>query len=335
MQLVRSLAAIGVAVATLAAPGIAAAQWKPTRPINIIVPWAAGGATDQLVRVTASELEKALGQKIVVLNQPGASGSVGTKNAMDAPRDGYTWTSGAPKDLGIYRVLGMLDTGVRDWHLYLALTMPCIVSVNVDSPYKDMKQLLDALRTRGDQIAVATAGVNSSGHTAMESIAKHTGIKYRHVTYDGGNPAVIATVAGETQVTPQLASEQVEMIRAKRLRPLAVVGDKPLEVEGFGRIPALSEFVPGFREPFSYFGIFIPKGVPDEVVQTMNRIWTEQIAKSEAVRKYAASRGALFVTLSGEEAQKASFPAIQSAAWTQFDAGKAKVSPDTVGIPRP
>jgi tripartite-type tricarboxylate transporter receptor subunit TctC len=335
MKPVRSLVVLAAAAAAIAMPGVASAQWKPTRPINIIVPWAAGGATDQLVRVTAVELEKALGQKIVVLNQPGASGSIGTKNALEAPKDGYTWTSGAPKDLGIYRVLGMLDTGVQDWHLYLNLTMPCIVSVNVDSPYKDMKQLLDALKTKGDQVAVATAGLNSSGHTAMESIAKATGIKYKHVTYDGGNPAVIATVAGETQVTPQLASEQIEMIKAKRLRPLAVVGDKALDVEGYGRIPALAEFVPGFKEPFSYFGIFVPKGVPDEVVQTLNKIWSEQIAKSAAIQKYAASRGALFVALSGEEAQKNAFPAIQSAAWTQFEAGKAKVSPDTVGIPRP
>jgi AcrR family transcriptional regulator len=75
-------------------------------PINIIVPWAAGGATDQVTRVAAGELEEALGAKIVVINQPGASGSIGTMNAMNAPRDGYTWTAGAPKQLGTYPVLG-------------------------------------------------------------------------------------------------------------------------------------------------------------------------------------------------------------------------------------
>ena len=81
-------------------PCSALAQWKPTKPINIIVPWAAGGATDQMIRITAADLEEALGQKIVVLNQPGTSGSIGSKNALEAPKDGYTWTSGAPKDLG-------------------------------------------------------------------------------------------------------------------------------------------------------------------------------------------------------------------------------------------
>ena len=91
-------------------PARAQAQnWKPTRPINLIVPWAAGGSTDQITRVTAAELEKVLGQTIVIVNQPGASGSIGTKSAFDAPRDGYTWTAGAAQDLGTYQTLGSLE----------------------------------------------------------------------------------------------------------------------------------------------------------------------------------------------------------------------------------
>jgi tripartite-type tricarboxylate transporter receptor subunit TctC len=120
--------AVGLTGLTLSA-AVQAQQWKPTKPINVIVPWAAGGATDQMIRITAGDLEAALGQKIVVLNQPGASGSIGTKNALEAPKDGYTWTSGAPKDLGSYKILGMVDTTVRDWHLYLHLALPTIVSV--------------------------------------------------------------------------------------------------------------------------------------------------------------------------------------------------------------
>jgi len=160
-------------------------------------------------------------------------------------------------------------------------------------------------------------------------------VKYRHVTYDGGNPAVVATVAGETQVTTQLAVEQADMIRGKRLRPLATVSDKPLELEGFGTIPPLSSTLPGFTAPANYFGIFIPKGVPDEVVKTIEKIWTDNISKSEAIRKYATTRGALFAPSFGDAAQKAAFPAVQANAWLLFEGGKAKVSPDTVGIPKP
>src|SRR5665647_1119944 len=280
-----SLAALALGIALPAA----AQQWKPTRPINLIVPWAAGGSTDQVTRVTAAELEKVLGQTIVVINQPGASGAIGTKSALDAPRDGYTWTAGAAQDLGTYQTLGSLNSSIKDWNLFLNVANIQVIGVNPKTPYNTAKELLDAMKAKPGQISVATAGVTSAGHNAMELIAKVTGVKYRHVTYDGGNPAVVATVAGEAEVTTQLAVEQADMIRGKRLRPLATVSDKPLEIEGYGVIPPLSQTLPGFTAPANYFGIFIPKGVPDEVVKTVQKIWDENISKSEALKKYAAS----------------------------------------------
>ena len=313
----------------------ALAQWKPDRPITLIVPWAPGGSTDQVSRVTAAELEKHLGQKIVIMNQPGASGSVGTKNAMAAPADGYTWTAGGAKDLGTYKVLGMLETSASDWNLYLNVAHIAVVGVNADTPFKTMPELLAAMKANPGSISVATAGVNSSGHSAIESIARVAGVSYKHVTYDGGAPAAVAAASGETQVTTQLAAEQTDMIRAKKIRPLAVVGDKSIEIEGFGTIPPLSQFIPGFKDPINYFGIFVPKGAPAEVKQTLDKIWATEMVKSEALKKYAQSRGAMFAPMAGDEAQKAVFPAIQSYAWTQQAAGKAKVSPDTVGIPKP
>jgi tripartite-type tricarboxylate transporter receptor subunit TctC len=331
----RSVMRTLAGTALLAAVGSAQAQWQPSKPITIIVPWAPGGSTDQVTRVTAAELEKALNQKIVILNQPGASGSVGTKNAMDAPKDGYTWTAGAAKDLGTYKVLGMVDTSAKDWNMYLNVAHIAVVGVNADAPYKTMKELLDAMKAKPGSISVATAGVNSSGHSAIEAIARNAGVTYKHVTYDGGNPAVVATVAGETQVTTQLAAEQTDMIRAKKIRPLAVVGDKALEIEGFGSVPPLSQFIPGFKDPINYFGIFVPKGVPAEVTATLDKAWASQIANNETLKKYAQSRGALFAPMAGDTAQAAVFPAIQAYAWTQQAAGKAKVSPDTVGIAKP
>src|SRR5215470_342455 len=331
----KSAAGAALALAAALVSFGAAAQWRPTKPITIIVPWSAGGSTDQVTRVTAGELEKVLGQKVVIVNQPGASGSIGTKNALEAPKDGYTWTAGAAQDLGAYRSLGMLDTNLADWHLFLHVANVPVVGVNANAPYKAMSELLDAMKAKPGQISVATAGVTSGGHNAMEAISRASGVKYRHVTYDGGNPAVVATVAGEAEVTTQLAVEQADMIRGKRLRPLATVSDKALELEGYGSIPPLSQTLPGFSAPANYFGIFIPKGVPDEVVKTVEKAWADTISKSEALKKYAASRGALFAPQFGDAAQKAVFPAVQANAWLLFDGGKAKVSPDTVGIPKP
>jgi tripartite-type tricarboxylate transporter receptor subunit TctC len=324
------------ASAVLACSLPAAAQnWKPSRPINLIVPWAAGGSTDQVTRVAAAELEKALGQTIVIVNQPGASGAIGTKSALDAAKDGYTWTAGAAQDLGAYQALGSVNTSIKDWHLFLNVANVQVISVNPQRPWKNAKELLDDMKAKPGQISVATAGVTSAGHAAMDQIAKVTGVKYKEVSYEGGNPAVVATVAGEADATTQLAVEQADMIRGKRLRPLATVSDKPLELEGYGTIPPLSSMLPGFTAPANYFGIFIPKGVPDEVVKTVERIWTQNVVKSEALKKYATSRGALFNPLAGEEAQKAVWPAVQSNVWNLHASGKTKVAPDTVGIPKP
>jgi tripartite-type tricarboxylate transporter receptor subunit TctC len=191
------------------------------------------------------------------------------------------------------------------------------------------------MKANPGKISVATAGIGSAGHSAIDLTARAAGVTYKHVTYDGGNPAVIAAVAGEAEVTPQLAGEQADMIRGKRLRPLATISEKPLNLEGYGTIPPLADTLPGFIAPLNYFGIFIPKGVPDNVVKTIEKIWVENIAKSESLKNYAVNKGALFSPLYGEEAQKAAMPAVQANAWTLFNSGKAKVSPDTVGIPKP
>jgi len=327
--------ALLAALLSASAGSVMAQQWKPTHPINLIVPWAAGGSTDQVTRVTAAELEKALGQTIVIVNQPGASGAIGTKSALDATKDGYTWTAGAAQDLGTYETLGSVKTRLADWNLFLTVANIQVIGVNPSTPYQNAKQLIDAMKAAPGKISVATAGVTSAGHNAMDLISKATGVKYRDVSYDGGNPAVVAAVSGEAELTTQLAVEQADMIRGKRLRPLATVSDKPLELEGYGTIPPLSATVPGFSAPANYFGIFIPKGVPDEVVKTVEKLWVENIAKSDALKKYAASRGALFAPSYGEAAQKAVLPAVQANAWMLFENGKAKVSPDSVGIAKP
>lgn len=326
------------ASAVFAVSGAASAQnypWKPDRPINIIVPWAAGGSTDQVVRVTAAEIEKALGQKVVIINQPGASGSIGTKNALEAAKDGYTWASGAAKDLGTYAVSGLLDTKIADWRLYLSVINVSILSANPNAPYKSAKDLVDAMKAKPNSVSVATAGINSSGHAAIEAFTRALNVTYKHISYDGGNPAVNATVAGETEITPQLAVEQAAMIRAKRLKPLAVLSDKPLELEGFGTIPPVTQSVAGFKPDANYFGIFVHKDAPATVKQTLDMVWKDVISKSDAVRKYAAANGAQFAPVYGDDALKAAMPAIRTTAWQLHAAGKSKVSPDTVGIAKP
>ena len=334
----RTLTATALAAcAALFAATAAAAQdypWKPDRPVTIIVPWAAGGSTDQMARIVAAELEAALKQKFVVVNQPGASGSIGTKNALDAAKDGYTWAAGAAVDVGTYRVLGLLDTGLPDWKLYFAVANVNVVAVNPNAPFKDFANFVEALKKDGDNITVATAGLSSAGHNMMESIRANAAIKYKHVTYNGGAPAVLATVSGETKAVAQLLVEMSEHIKAKRLIPLAAQSEKPVVLEGYGEIPPVTKWLPKMAAPLNYFGIWVHKDAPKAVHDTMDAVWKDKISKSEAIQKYAQSRAAIFAPLYGKDAFDESMKMVRYTAWLYHDAGKSKVSPDTVGIPK-
>jgi len=313
----------------------AAQEWKPNKPIRLIVPWGAGGSTDQAVRSITGDIEDALGQKVVVVNQPGGGGAIGTKSVLDSPCDGYTWASGAVKDLGTYIITGVLNTKVQDWNIYLNSGNATVVSVNPNAPIKDFKEFLEMMKKDPIKLSVAVAGVPSAGHSAIEAIKLANGGDYKLVSYDGGNPAVISTVSGETMATPQLLSEQIEMIRAKKLRPLAALTPDDLVIEGYGAVPSATKWLPKVAADPVYFGIWIPKCAPKEVVETMNKVWKEKIATSKALKNFADLRGQIVAPYSGEEAMKKAMPTIVNAAWGLYDGGKAKVKPDTVGMARP
>ena len=240
-----------------------------------------------------------------------------------------------PKDhLELGTALGLLDTELKEWKTFFAVANVTAISVNPSAPFKDFGAFLEVLKERGDSVPVATAGLSSAGHNMMESIRAAMPIKYKHVTYNGGAPAVLATVAGETQAVSQLLVEMSEHIKGKRLIPLAVMAEKPVMLDGYGEIPATTKWLPKMPAPMNYFGIWVHKDAPPAVIQTMEMVWKNRMAKSEAVQKYAAARSAIFAPLSGQEAQDEAFKMVRYTAWLYFDAGKAKVSPDTLGIQR-
>ncbi len=318
----------------LAATAPAVAQWEPDKPINIIVPWSAGGSTDQVTRVVAPILEEALGTPIVVVNQPGASGSIGTKAALDAPRDGYTWTANAIANNATYAVTGLVeDTSIEDYHIYLHVANVPVVSVNADAPYEDFGALLEAMKADGS-VTVGTAGVNSSGGMALAALneAAEGELGARMVTYDGGNPAVLAAASGEVVATTQLAVEQTEMIKAGRLRPLAVLSDKALNVEGIDPIPPITNWLPDMHIAPDYFGVFIPVGAPQEVYDTVDRVWEEHVMTSEALQNYATERGADFNPSYGDEALERAMPVVRAEACARVDRGEAVIDPSEIGI---
>ena len=328
----KTASVAALAVATALAAGTAAADWQPSGPINIIVPWGAGGSTDQVTRVTAPIIAEALGVSVVIVNQPGASGSIGTQAVLDAPRDGLTWTANAIKNNSTYSISGLLeDTDIDDWHIYLSVANAPLVSVPANSEFEDFGQLLEAFRERGSDITVATAGVTSSGGTAISNLATAGGFEFRMISYDGGAPAAVATAAGESMVTTQLAVEQIELVRGGRLRPLAILSNEPLIVEGVDPIPPITDWLDMPIAP-DYFGIFIPRGVPDEVIATMDRIWEENVATSPALREYAETFGAVFAPSWGEAARAASIPIAIADACGKASRGEAVFDPIELGF---
>jgi tripartite-type tricarboxylate transporter receptor subunit TctC len=313
--------------------GASGQEWKPDKPINIIVPWAAGGSTDQVTRVAAPLLEKALGQPVVVINQPGASGATGTAAALAAPRDGYTWTANAVANNATYAITGLVpNTSIKDYRIYLSVANIPVVSVHPDTPWQDMGQLLEAMKSQ-EKPAVATAGVNSSGGMALAALQEASGGQGRMISYDGGGPAAIATAGGEAQVTTQLASEQAELIKGGKLRPLAALSDKPLEIRGLDKpIPPITQWLPDMHTAPDYFGILIPAGAPQEVYDTVDKAWQEAIMNSQEFKTYALERGAVFDPAYGEEALKKATPVIISEACARVERGEAVVQPSEFGI---
>ena len=333
----RTVFIVALISLVLLAFSVQAQDWKPRKPITIIVPWGAGGSTDQITRLTAGILEPKLGQKIVIVNQPGASGSVGTNSVLQAPRDGYTWASGAAADLGTYKIQGMLDTVIQDWTLFLTVANIQVFAVNANSPYKTMDDLLKAFKDKPGQIAVATAGQSSAGHIAIETLKKYTGITYKHVTYDGGNPAVIATVSGEAEVVPQLAVEEADMLRARKAARPRRPRQQAADDQGPRRIPSrpITKWIPEYKPGSNYFGIFLPRARRTRWSTPWQSCgWrSSRTSRRSRTTPWSAARSSIPPTAT--TAQKKAMAYLQPVAWLYYEAGKAKISPDTVGIPKP
>lgn len=309
--------------------------WKPNKTITLIVPWGAGGATDQTCRTVASEMEPILGQKIAVVNQPGASGSTGQKSAFDADHDAYTWAGNADASVATYQVLGLTpEISHRDWQAYFAIFTPCVIAVNPDSDITDWDSLIEAFQTR--KVDVASAGIGAGGHIAAEAfVGNLDGIDdYNHVPYGGGNPAVVATVSGETEVVMQLSMEVADMLRAGKLRAIAAMDSKPLKISGVDEIPAITDFAAGFPSVGFNFGLYIPKDIPADAAEAIGKAFDEA-AKSQAVADLAESRGSVAVSIRGEEADAIMEQAASMFGWLLYDAGVAEVNPANYNIEKP
>lgn len=183
---------------------------------------------------------------------------------------------------------------------------------------------------------MASAGIGAGGHIAAEAFVGNVdGVdEYNHVPYKGGNPAVVATVAGETEVVMQLSMEVADMLRAGKLRAIAAMDNQPLNITDVEEIPPITDFSPGFPSVGFNFGLFIPEDIPADAKEAIGMAF-DQAADTDAVRDLAESRGSVAVSIRGDEADAIMEQAASMFGWLLYDAGVAEVDPGNFDIEKP
>jgi tripartite-type tricarboxylate transporter receptor subunit TctC len=219
--------------------------------------------------------------------------------------------------------------------LFLVLGDVAIVSVDSDSPYQSFGQLLQAFESDPGKISVATGGRFSDGHSAMESIRRYVGIDYKHLAFDGSAAAVRAVAEGEADIVTQLAVEQANSLRRGMVRALAVLDDEPLEVSGYGAIPPITRWIPEFVPAPGFFGIWIPRDAPGDVIETFGHFWDSAVRDSTGLRAFTSERGAVMDPVWGMEAVAKAMPHLKIAAWNLYTAGDTEISPMEFGLEKP
>ena len=248
---------------------LASALDYPSRPVRIIVGYAAGGAPDILARLMGQWLSDRLGQPFVVENKPGASGSIAIETVIKAPADGYTLLSVAVPDAVNATLYQNLNYNfIRDIAPVAATSRdPDVMVVNSSFPAKTVPEFINFARANPGKINMASPGVGSSPHMAGELFKFKTGIEMTHVAYRGSAPALTDLLGGQVQVYFAPISPSLAYVRAGKLRALAVT--TAARADALPEIPTVADFVPGY-EVSAWFGTGAPKKTPTEIINRLN-----------------------------------------------------------------
>ena len=268
----------------------AAAQSYPDKPITLIVPWAAGGSTDILARALAEKLAKSLGQPVVVDNRAGASGNIGSNMVAKAKPDGYTLLVGSMSTHAMNPALmpSMPFKGVEDFTpiAQMANVINTVV-VHPSVPAQNIKELIAYAKANPGKLNYASAGSGSTNHLSAVLFEKAAGINMFHVPYKGGAPAVLDTVANQTQVLFSAGTQTLPHVKSGKLRLLGVTEAKRSKL--LPDAPAVAETLPGY-ELGVWYGLFGPVGMPKDLVQRLNEETNKALA-DPAVRARMDSIG--------------------------------------------
>jgi len=280
-------------------PRLAWAQDYPSRPVRIVVGFAAGQAVDIVTRIIGQSLSERLGQQFIIENRPGAGGNIGTEVVVRAPADGYTLLAVGANNMINATLYEKLNFDfIRDIAPVASVyRVPQVMEVNPSFPAKTVPEFIAHAKADPGTIYFASAGNGSTAHLSGELFNMMAGIKMLHVPYRGAPPALTDLIGGQVHVMFDNVPSSIEHIRAGSLRPLAVTATARLEA--LPGIPTVAEFVPGF-ETSAWAGIGAPRNTPVSIVDKLNREINAILADPQ-IKKRIADLGGLVLALSPAE----------------------------------
>ncbi|HEX6944763.1 MAG TPA: tripartite tricarboxylate transporter substrate binding protein [Casimicrobiaceae bacterium] len=272
-----------------AAPFVASAQadW-PTKPVRIVVPFAAGGTTDITARIVAEQLTKALGQTFLVENKGGAGGNLGAADVAKSAPDGYTFLMGTPGTQAINQFLYAkmpYDTQKDFVPVSLVVKVPNVLVVNPGLGVKSVQELLALAKAKPGTINYGTPGSGTTGHLSTELLKSLTRTDFTHVPYKGSGPMLQDLLGGQVQMAIDNLPSSMPFIKAGKLVALAVTSPEPSpELPG---VPTLGSVVPGYVAE-SWFVLMAPAGTPDAIVSKLSAEVDRIVRRPEVVERFKA-----------------------------------------------
>lgn len=264
-------AALTVFISVILTIGVpAGAQTFPTKPVRLVVGFAAGGGTDTISRVIGKKLAETWPHALVVENRPGADGSIATELVANSPPDGHTlvMVSNAFTITPFLRKLAY--DPVKDFApVTLAASTPNLLVVHPTLPVKNVKELVALAKARPGELTFGSSGTGTSPYLAMELLKSMTGTSIVHVPYKGSNPAVIDLMGGQIQLMFGAIPTVGPHVQSGRLRAIAI--SSPKRWPGFPDLPTVSESLPGF-EAATWYGVLAPAGTPPAIV---TKLWND------------------------------------------------------------
>jgi tripartite-type tricarboxylate transporter receptor subunit TctC len=267
----------GAVAAAPALPQLASALDYPTRPVRIIVGFAAGGPQDIVARLTGQWLSEKLGQSFIIENRPGAGGNVGAQTVVRAPADGYTLLTCATTNTINTTLYDNLNFNfIRDIAPVASIMrVPEVLEVNPSFPAKSVPEFIAYAKANPGKINMGSGGAGTPAHVCGELFKMMTGVNMTHVPYRGTAPMLTDLLGGQVEGAFDPILGSIEYIRAGKLRALAVTTATRSAV--LPDIPTVGEFVPGF-EASVWYGIGAPKNTPAEIIDRLNKEITAGLA---------------------------------------------------------